>query len=116
VSITLHVVCIECREEVMWGGAYDDGSRWRISTFKYNFSGDDSGELAEAFIFAHRGHVIGLVEDATIDLSETHGVIASFNSLKALLSIHPGTELDEADRVAEPSDLLRGLLDTDRPG
>lgn len=110
------MVCIECREEVTWGEAFDDGSRWRISTFKHAISGDDSGELAEAFIFAHRGHVIGLVEDGTIDASEPHGVIASVHSIQTLLSIHPGTELDEADRVVEPSDLLQGLLGTGGAG
>jgi hypothetical protein len=106
VSITLHIVCIECREESIWGEAALGETRWGLSSYP------NMGELAEAFIFAHRGHVIGLVEGGTIETSETHGDIASVDSLDALLSMHPGTELDEGDSVAEPSDLLRGLLGT----
>ena len=96
----------------MWGGLYHDGSRWRIDTYRNRLAPhEDSGEVAEAFILAHRGHVLGLIEGGTIDVSEeSHGEIASLDNLASLLAMHPGDELDEADRLAEPSDLLRGLL------
>jgi hypothetical protein len=103
-STTLHVVCVECREESAWGGAFHDGTRWRIDPYP------KMDELCEAFLFAHRGHVLGVVETGTLETSEKHGLISRVESLQVLLSTHPGDELDDAERVAEPSDLLRGLL------
>lgn len=104
-SETLHVVCIECREETTWGKPYHDGERWRVQPPRRG------PELFGAFVLVHRGHVLGVVEGGTLDsASDRHGEIDTVSDLGSLQSAHPDSALDDADRLAEPSDLLQGLL------
>ena len=105
-SETLHVVCVECRQETFWGTPYGDGPRWRVHS-------PVKSEVFEAFGLAHRGHVLGIVEGGTLDVaSDRHGEIATVDTVAEILAAHPH-DLDEADRIAEPSDLLKGLLGSD---
>lgn len=111
-GLNFHLICAECRETVVPGDVWFDPeppARWRI-----DFQSDGTRHEVEYFLLAHRGHVLGMVDDwAEEDASSDNDPIVTTRNLAELIARHPELDLEDAERLAAPSPLLERLL---RPG
>ena len=111
-SVILVATCVECREAISVGDIYLDETPppiWRI-----HFFGDTASRELEYFLLAHRGHVLGLIDDFERDrVGDVGPSLESTWSLDELREKHP-VDLDEVEELAPASPLLRSLLEPNR--
>lgn len=107
-SLEFEIICTECREGTRLGDVwYDTGppSFWRI-----DFEPDEGRTVLEYFLLAHRGHVLGMVDEWAADQADDEAPITTTFGLTELLELHPEVDFDDAERLAAPGPLLERLL------
>lgn len=106
-SQVLRMVCVECREEMLIGKVYQSAgtdSVWGIAHI------ESLAVPTDYFMLAHRGHVLGLVDDATSDLASDMEEIVATYTLEEVQARHPDLGLDDADQLGPAGATLARLL------
>lgn len=103
----LVMVCVECREEQMFGDIYlaDKATDlWMIDRIAGRLPEEDT------FLLAHRGHVLGFVEGGSTDLASPD--IEFTSTVDEICERHPTlpSDLENDDYLARPSKLMAKLL------
>jgi hypothetical protein len=110
-SVTLYLVCAECREALRTGDIYLSGGHrpeaWAIEgDLERGIQG-----ATEYFLLAHRGHVLSLIDEFALDQAHAdHDPFWTTASIAELRERHPLTELDDVEDLAPASMYLRPHL------
>jgi hypothetical protein len=117
VSVTLYLVCAECREGLSTGDIYlSSGHRPEAWGIEGDLERGIEG-ATEYFLLAHRGHVLSLIDEFALDMADAvHDPFWTTSSIDELHERHPLTELEDVEDLAPASMYLRPHLVPSPPG